>query len=94
VEGGGPGFFGEGKRGKVIIVISQPVKQPTMLPQPDGGEVIYLQTPEGWKIYPPTAATLGRNIRLWPDEREPESVTRFLVENANGSRQGGTLAIW
>jgi hypothetical protein len=94
VEVGGPGFYGEGKRGKAIIVISQPVKQSTMLPQPDGGEVIYVQTPEGWKIYPPTAATLGRNIQLWPDEQEPESVTRFFVENANGSRQGGALAIW
>jgi hypothetical protein len=94
VESGGPGFFGEGKRGKAMIVISQQLKQPTTLPQPDGSELIYLQTPEGWKMYPTNAATLSRIIELWPDEREPERVTRYAVQNADGSRQGGTLATW
>lgn len=94
VEFASSGGSGEGKRGRAIIVMSQQLKQSASLPQPDGGEVVYLQTPEGWKIYPSNAATLGRNIQLWPDEREPERVTRYFVENADGTRQGGTLVTW
>jgi hypothetical protein len=94
VEFASSGIFGEGKHGKAIIVMTEHLTHPVSLAQPDGSEVVYLQTPEGWKMYPANAATLKRNIQLWPDEREPARVTRYAVENADGSRQGGTLATW
>lgn len=94
VEFASSGGSGEGKRGRAIIVMSHQLRQSASLPQPDDCEVVYLQTREGWKMYPLNAATLGRNIQLWPDEREPERVTRYLIENADGTRQAGTLATW
>lgn len=94
IEFASSAVFGEGKRGKVIIVISQQLKEATTLPQPDGIDVIYVQSPEGWKMYPSNAATLKRRIELLPDQRDPDSATLYFVENADGTRQGGTLVTW
>jgi hypothetical protein len=94
IEFASSGMFGEGKHAKAIIVITQPLKEPTALPQPKGSDVIYLQTPYGWQIYPPNAQMLERNIQLFPDQQQPERATRYSVENRDGSRQGGTLVTW
>lgn len=88
------GFFGKGQRGRAIIVISRQLKEPVALPQPDGGLLIYVQTENGWKMYPPNSPTLKRSIQLGIDQRDPARVTVFYVENADGTRQGGTLVTW
>jgi hypothetical protein len=94
VELEGGGTFGDGKYAKAIIVIREPLKEPTTLPQPDGTEVIYVQSPQGWKMYPANAKTLRRNIQLSPDKQQPEHATVYFVENSDGSLAGGTLVTW
>lgn len=88
------GSFGEGKRSGVIIVLSQPLREPVSLAKPDGGQVIYVQTEGGWEMYPPDSPTLNRRIQLTVDPRDPTRATMYHVENADGTRQGGTLATW
>lgn len=90
----GRAIYGSGNPARVIIVMQRQVKEPVELLQPDGVTVIYVQDEDGWKMYPSDAPTLQRTIRVWPDENDPTWETRYLVENSDGSRQGGTLFTW
>ncbi len=90
----GSGFVGRGKSARVLIVMQRQLKESVELPQPDGVEVIYIQGEDGWKMYPSDAPTLQRAIRLWADEQDPTWATRYSIERADGSRQGGTLFTW
>jgi|SRR5215213_7209008 len=89
------GMFGTGPRNaSVLIVMQRPLQQPITLAQPDGTDVIYLQTNDGWKVYPSDAKMLNRKIRLTTDPRQPNLATLFMVEHIDGSNQGGTLITW
>ena len=90
----GSGTHGEGRHARALIVMQHQLTEPINLPQPDGVKVIYIQSEDGWKMYPSDAPTLQRSIRLWADERDPTRATRYSVEHADGSRQGGTLFTW
>jgi hypothetical protein len=58
--------FGHGKQALAVIVLNQPVVGKMELQQPSGGDVIYLQLPEGWKKIPSQIPTLGRTLALEP----------------------------
>jgi hypothetical protein len=82
-----------GKPARVLIVIQHQVKEPVKLKQPNGVDIIYVQSEDGWKMYPPAAPTLERYIRIWADERDPRA-TQYSVERADSTRAGGTLVTW
>ena len=98
----GSGIYGSGPPGTnedrpnayVLIVLQRPVKEPVNLAQPDRTKVIYVQTDDGWRMYPSDAKTLQRKIRLAPDPRDPEFATLYMVDHPDGSKQGGTLITW
>ena len=90
----GSAEYGEGQPARAIIVTQAPLSEPVNLPQPDGSQVIYVQTEAGWNRYPPEAPTLQKQIRLWTDLRGSSQNTLFSFERADGSRQGGTAATW
>jgi len=94
VEFASSSLFGEGKYRRILIVITNPINELVTLPQPDANQVVYVQTQQGWKTYPPNAPVLSRSIHLTPDPRDPGRVTRFTVEIANGTRKEGLLATW
>ena len=95
VSPAGSGTYGVGRRSaSVLIVMSRPLKEPITLAQPDGTDIIYIQTDNGWMKHPSDSKTLERTIRLTPDPRKPEFATLYMVEHIDGSSQGGTLITW
>jgi len=58
--------FGHGKQALAVIVLTQPVLSKVQLRQPRGGDVIYVQQPDGWKQIPTHVPTLDRSLTLEP----------------------------
>lgn len=76
------GRSGHGKQALAVLVISQPVVSEVQLPEPRGGEVIYLQHPDGWKKIPSQLPTLDRYLTLKPTF--DEEVLAFLDIDEGG----------
>ncbi len=66
---------GKGKKALQIIVLNPPVPADALLPQPNGTELIYVSTPDGWRTIPGQAPTLGRNTEV----RRPESGYHWIA---------------
>ena len=49
---------------RFVIVMSRPVRETIDLPKPASGDILYLQTEQGWKTFPPSAPTVTRTVRL------------------------------
>lgn len=49
---------------RFVIVMSRPVQETIDLPKPASGDILYLQTEQGWKVFPPSAPTVSRTVRL------------------------------
>jgi hypothetical protein len=82
------GDYGNGsKQSQAIIVIQSPVTAPVELPEPDATTIVYVQHTEGWRLYPASAPTLKRTIRIepWRDDTKQSSL---MAELATGARQG------
>ena len=58
--------FGHGKQVLAVIVLNRPVVSKVELQQPLGGDVTYMQQPNGWKKIPPERPTLVRSLSLKP----------------------------
>ena len=44
--------------------MSRPVRETIDLPKPTFLDIVYLQTEQGWKVFPPSTQTVGRTVRL------------------------------
>lgn len=88
------GEVGRGKPARAVIIMYRQLNEPVSLPQPDGTEIIYVQREDGWSKYPADAPVSDRKINLWADPGDSNRTTRYSVERADGSHQGGTLFIW
>jgi len=77
---------GHGKQGLAVIVFNQPVVNEVQLPQPRGGEVIYLQQPNGWKKIPSRHPTLGRALEIEPEDED--AFGRLTIWGAGGGSLG------
>lgn len=62
LHGYGCSALGQGKR--LVVVMARPVRETFDLPKPASGDVLYLQTQEGWRAFPPSAPTVPRTLRL------------------------------
>jgi hypothetical protein len=91
---GSSGLIGRGKPTRVIILLQHQIKEATEVYQPAEGTIIYLEDQNRLRKIPSDAQTLQRTIRLWPDDKDPARVTRYIVERPDGSQQGGTLFTW
>jgi len=68
---------------RFFIVMSRPVRETIDLPKPAAGDILYLQTEQGWKVFPPSAQTVTRTVRLTFCEPEPHlnvPSTRYSVD--------------
>lgn len=75
--------FGHGKQVLAVIVLNQPVVSKVELQQPRGGDVIYLQQPDGWKKIPPQVPTLGRSLALEPPVTK-DALAGLTADDAGG----------
>jgi len=82
---------GHGKQVLAVIVFNQPVVSKVELQQPRGGDVIYLQQPDGWKKIPPHVPTLGRSLTLEPPIAKG-SLGGLSIDEVGG--RGMSFEIW
>lgn len=86
------GIYGNGnKSSRTIIVIQNPVASPVELPEPNATTVVYVQHGDSWRLYPASAPTLRRTIRIEPRRDDPRQ-SSIMVELSSGARQG--FSVW
>ena len=81
------------KEARVVVIASRPITRRIQLAQPDGVNVIYYQDGKRWRMIPSNSPTIKRKIILEPAKTSKRN-TEYLVENADGSSQGGTAFTW
>ena len=90
----GGGTFGEGKRSRLLIVMSRQLSSsPVELKQPDRTQAIYVQSGQVWQQFPADSRLSRLTVRL-EIANHTQLQTWFLVETATGGRIGGTAYIW
>ena len=85
-------FFGSPSSSRVVIVMSRGVHETINLPKPATGAVLYLQTEEGWKAFPPATPTVPRTLRLTysePNAHQTEPSTDLTADMGLGHPRGG-----
>ena len=55
---------GIGPQVRVVIIMSRGLRETVDLPKPANRSILYIQTQEGWRAFPPSTPTLPRTIRL------------------------------
>ena len=68
---------------RFVIVMSRPVRETVDLPKPAAGDILYLQTEQEWKLFPPSAQTVVRTVRLsysGPESHLNIPSTRYSVD--------------
>jgi hypothetical protein len=68
---------------RFVIVMARPVHETIDLPKPAMGNILYLQTEQGWKVFPSSSETVARTVRLTFSEAEPHlniPSTRYSVD--------------
>lgn len=83
---------GEGKAVRAVIVMQHQLKENIDLAQPDGINVIYIQSEDGWKRYPPDAPTLKRVMHLEKDSQR--NATTYMSDLARGGSEGADAFMW
>jgi len=58
------GGQGDGAGLRFVVIMARPDRDTVDLPKPASGDILYLQTQEGWRKFPPSAPTLPRTVRL------------------------------
>ena len=72
-----------GENCRVVLVMSRGIRETVDLPKPSVGDILYIQTEQGWKAFPPSTPTLPRTIRLTlaaPDETNTYPRTKITVD--------------
>lgn len=65
---GGNTLPGSAQRSRVVLIMSRGVRETVDLPRPAHGDMLYIQTEQGWKAFPASAPTGARSIRLTIEE--------------------------
>jgi len=68
---------------RFVIVMARPVRETIDLPKPAAGDILYLQTEQGWKVFPSSAQTVSRTVRLTfsgPESHLNIPSTRYSVD--------------
>lgn len=68
---------------RFVIVMSRAVREPIDLPKPAARDILYLQTEQGWKVFPPSPQTVTRTVRLTycePERHLNLPSTRYSVD--------------
>lgn len=58
--------YGSNEQAKRMVVIySRPLRETIDLRKPASGDILYIQTEQGWKVFPPSAPTVARTLRFF-----------------------------
>jgi|SRR5271166_3455602 len=49
---------------RFVVIMSRPVQETVDLPKPASGDILYIQTQQGWRKFPASAPTIRRTVRL------------------------------
>ena len=49
---------------RFVVIMSRPVQETVDLPKPASGNILYIQTQQGWRKFPASAPTIQRTVRL------------------------------
>lgn len=80
---------------RVLVVAKEPIRDRVRLAQPDGTTIIYVQTNDGFRMYPPNAPTLQRGIELRPSDGNPNTtLLRAEMAGGFGRSSGGIAFVW
>jgi len=85
---GGAGDLGSPNVKRIVVLMYHPISADVDLPKPKDHDVMYVQTQEGWKKVPESAATLPRCVRLSyaaPTPQESNASTKYAVDNGYGA---------
>jgi hypothetical protein len=75
---------GSGKKSLQIIVINVPVTKDAELPEPDAGEIIYVEKADGWQKIPAQAPTLKRSVEVAGEGRNQDPIASVRIADAWG----------
>jgi len=56
---------------RFVVIMAHPVRETVDLPKPASGDILYLQTQQGWKVFPPGSPTVPRTLRLTYSDPTP-----------------------
>jgi hypothetical protein len=80
-------LYGSKSSSRVVIVMSRGVHETIDLPKPANGDILYIQTEEGWKAFPPSVPTVARTLRLTytePNAHQTEPSTDITADMGLG----------
>jgi hypothetical protein len=80
-------FHGTVGRSRVVIVMARGLHETVELRKPENGDILYIQTEEGWKAFPPSTPTVSRTLRLTytgPSVHQTYPSTNFTADMGMG----------
>jgi len=83
---------GEGRQSLAILITGGPIEERTLLPEPDGTTVIYVQESGGWTKHPADAPTLKRSIEVSPPTKDG-AIGYLWVPMSSGLRYGDGIRV-
>ena len=86
----GRSIHGQGPPATALVLLHQPILEPTSVRQPERASVLYVQGPDGLRLFPSDAKTIDREIEL---AGGPSRVW-YSVRLANGGLQSGSAFNW
>ena len=72
---------------RFVVIAGRPFQETVDLPKPASGDILYLQTQQGWRQFPASAPTIHRTVRLVcfpPDAQYRGSTMHPHVDNGIG----------
>jgi hypothetical protein len=62
---GGYDYGPKNQAKRMVVIYSRPIRETIDLRKPASGDILYLQTEQGWKVFPPSAPTVARTLRFF-----------------------------
>jgi hypothetical protein len=92
-RGCGRGIYENGPKAKAILLLTGPFQRQVTVKQPWHSTVLYLQKGQTLTVLSKDAELLDRNIYLEQQANTPRYTT-YMIDLADGARQGGSGCIW
>ena len=79
------------KEARALIVLTEPLEEPTLFRQPRDARVIYLERSGEWTMIPPGTPTIRKKIRLSPIQGDPTKINAIIDQEPSTH---GTTFSW
>jgi len=82
---------GKGKKSLAILLLKAPITLESVLPVPDGTDVVYVQGPQNWERVPAQIPVLHRGITVLPPDHIEGCLGFFRIPDARGIELMGVM---